>query len=396
MAGAGKRGQMDTRSPFETAPERRGSGSLKWDRPGEEDVLPLWVADMDFAVPLPVRAALRKRLDSGVFGYGMVPPGYAEAEEHWWESRHGTGIRGEWLLPCTGVIPSLAAVLSAFAGPGDRVLLQPPVYNYFYTVLKNQGYEPAENRLLCEDGRYRIDLKDFEEQASHPRTRVFFLCNPHNPVGRVWTPAELEAMAQICREHGVLVVADEIHRDLVFPGHRYTPFLALPEGIRGPHLTCTSPTKTFNLAGLRVSSILAPDPRIRATLRETLDRYELMEPNLFGIDALIAAYREGSAWLDALLPYLWENYCFLEDICRDALPRIHPIRPEATYLIWMDCRETGESGDDLWRKVLERGRVRLNPGSLYGPGGEGFLRMNIACPRGTLEEAMRRMVGALT
>lgn len=385
-----------TNYDFDELIPRRGTHSVKWDEQPAPDMLPMWVADMDFRTAPAVVEALRRRVEHGIFGYAKVPESYHTAITGWFSRRHGWAPEREWILPTTGVIPALSAILRALTRPGDKVLMQTPVYNHFFISVANSGCEAAECELIYRDNTYTIDFDALERTAADPGVTLMLLCNPHNPAGRVWTPEELRRIGEICLRNNVFVVADEIHCELIMPGFRYTPFASLSEEFARHSVTCTSPSKAFNLAGLQVANIFAADTAIRERIGEALHRNETGEISPFAIDALTAAYNEGAEWLDALNGYLYENYLFLRDFLARELPQ-YPVLPlEGTYLAWIDCRATGMTSETLADRLLTEGRLFINPGSIYGPAGEGFIRLNIACPRTLLTDGLERLKKALT
>lgn len=376
---------------FDLVKDRKNSYSVKWDI-DEGPVIPLWVADMDFKTAPPIIQALEKRAASGIYGYTLVPKDYKQAVKSWWDKRFSVQIKEEWIQLANGVIPALSAVLEALLDPGQAVLIQTPVYNYFEKAVRQQGCALHTNPLVHTDQGYQVDWKDFEDKLALEETKIFLLCNPHNPVGRVFSKEELRQMGQLCAKYGVFVVADEIHRDLVYPPNIYEPYMFSHPGFLESSLTLSSPSKTFNLAGLKTANMLIANPEVRKKLVRVLDRNETSEPNVFGVDGLIAAYEEGEAWLEELLIYLKKNMDFTQGFLKEHLPHIKMTSPEATYLVWLDCRAYAASSQDIYHKLLEKSKVRVNPGHIYGEGGQGFIRLNVACPRSILEEGLERLV----
>lgn len=377
---------------------RRGTNSYKWDGAADESVLPLWVADMDFRTAPEIVSALRDRVEHGIFGYTRVPDAYYDAVTSWFSRRHGWTIDRGWLIYTSGVVPALSATIKALTRPGDRVLVQTPVYNCFFSSIRNNGCIVEENRLVYENGTYAIDFDDLERRASDPQVTLMLLCNPHNPAGRVWTREELMRIGDICLRNGVRVVADEIHCELVFPPHRYVPFASLAGdfGSRSAEflantVTCMSPSKAFNIAGLQIANIVAADPDVRRRIDRAINDNEVCDVNPFGVEALITAYNKGEEWLDALLEYLHANYRFLTEFFAARMPQLTVTRLEGTYLVWVDCRRLGLTSEELCRRLLDEQHLWLNEGTMYGAAGEGFVRINIACPRSRLEEALERM-----
>lgn len=381
---------------FDEIVPRRGTNAIKWDMDTDPEVLPMWVADMDFRTAPAVAAALQRRVQHDIFGYATAPKAYYDAITGWFRRRHGWQIRPEWVLHTTGVIPALSAVIKALTQPGDKVLIQTPVYNHFFTSIHNSGCQAAESPLVYRDNTYTIDFDDLERKAADPAVKLMLLCNPHNPAGRVWTPAELHRIGELCLRHDVVVVADEIHCELVMPGFRYTPFASLSEEFARRSVTCASPSKAFNLAGVQVANIFAADAGLRERIARSLEINETGMISPFAIEALTAAYTDGAEWLDALNGYLWENYLFLRDYFARHLPQFPVLPLEGTYLVWADCRAAGLSSDTLTRRLLDEGRLHVNSGSMYGAAGEGFIRLNIACPRKLLAEGLNRLKRVLT
>lgn len=375
---------------FDELINRRGTNSLKWDSAADPDVLPLWVADMDFRTAQPVIDALKHRVEHGIFGYTHVPDAFYESIIRWFARRHGWTMRREWMLYTSGVVPALSAVIKALTAPGDKVLVQTPVYNCFFSSIRNNGCTVEESPLIYENQTYRMDFDDLERRAADPRVKVMLLCNPHNPAGRVWTRDELARLGDICLRHGVTVVADEIHCELVMPGHAYTPYASVSEAMRHGSVTCLSPTKSFNMAGLQIAAIVSDDADVRSRIDRAININEVCDVNPFGIEATIAAYDEGEPWLLQLLDYLKGNYDFMCDYCREHLPEFPLTELEGTYLVWMDCHVLGQPSEELEERLVDESRLWLNAGTMYGAAGEGFMRWNIACPRARLAEALKR------
>ncbi len=381
---------------FDTVINRRGTNSYKWDIVKEEDVIPLWVADMDFKAAPAILEALKKRVKHGVFGYTLVPDSYYEAIINWFARRHNWQIDRSWIIYTTGVVPAVSCAIKALTLPGEKVLIQTPDYNCFFSSIKNNGCEVAENELVRRGDSYEVDFEDFERQCADEKTTVFLLCNPHNPAGRVWTKEELERMNDICLTHGVRVISDEIHCELVMPGHRFTPFAAISDACRDNSVVLNSPTKAFNIAGLQIANIICADPAMRRRIDRAVNINEVCDVNPFGVVALQAAYNESEEWLDSLNHYIWGNYLALKEFIAKELPRLEVARLEGTYLAWVDIKATGLTSDEAYGKLMKEGRVYVNSGTMYGRrAGEGYLRINLACPRATLLEGMKRMGGVL-
>lgn len=377
---------------FDEIVNRRGTNSVKWDEAKEEGVIPMWVADMDFKAAPCILDALKKRVDHGVFGYTIVPDSYYESVISWFERRHQWHIERDWIIYTSGVVPAISAIIKALTEPGDKVLVQTPVYNCFFSSIRNNGCTTAENALVRKGNSYEIDFDDFERQAADENTKVFLLCNPHNPAGRVWTPEELSRMNDICLRHGVKVIADEIHCELVMPGHEFTPFAAVSKACQDNCITTNSPTKSFNIAGLQIANIITNNAEDRQKIDHAININEVCDVNPFGVIALQAAYNEGEDWIDQLNVYLWENYQALKTFFKDNLPQLEVIDLEGTYLVWVNVRATGMTGDELTEKLLKEGKVFVNRGTMYGKTtGEDYIRINIAMPRSLMLEGLKRM-----
>lgn len=370
---------------------RRGTNSYKWDSmPTNAEVLPLWVADMDFRTAPAVTEALARRVRHGIFGYVRVPDEYYTVVTRWFERRHGWHIDKEWMIYTSGVVPAVSAVIKALTEPGDGVVVQTPVYNCFFSSIRNNGCRIVTNPLKYEDGTYHIDFDDLERKTADEGVKLLLLCNPHNPVGRVWTREELSRIGEICRQNHVMVISDEIHCELVFPGYVYTPFASVSEEHLQNSVTCVSPSKSFNIAGLQIANIIACDETIRQKIDRAININEVCDVNPFGVEATIAAYNEGEEWLLELLHYLKGNYDYLKDYCRTRLSDFPITALEGTYLVWMDCRSLPFTSKELEQKLIEEAKLWLNAGTMYGAEGEGFIRWNIACPRTQLAEGLDR------
>ena len=373
---------------FDTPVRRRGTACVKWDENEEDGIIPMWVADMDFQTAPAIVEALRRRVEHGVFGYNIVPDSYYEAVQSWFRRRHGWEIERDWIQYTTGVVPALSVIVKAFTEPGDRVILQTPVYNCFFSSVRNNGCEVAGSplRSFSSPLRYEMDFDDLEAKASDPRAKLLILCNPHNPVGRVWTREELQRVADICRRHGVIVASDEIHNELTFSGQRYVPFGTVD---MENAIVCTSPSKSFNTAGLQISNIVCAHPEWREKIDRAININEVCDVNPFGIVALQAAYNESEEWLDQLCEYIWQNYQALCEFFGKELPQLPVTQLEGTYLVWVDIRATGLSSDALTDRLLKEGKVQVNSSTMYGA--EGFIRLNIACPRSQMMEGLERI-----
>ena len=381
---------------FDLLTERRGTNSVKWDESPSPDVIPLWVADMDFMAAPAIQEALRRRMEHGVFGYTIVGNDYYDAIINWFQRRHQWTINREEILYTTGVVPAMSVAIKALTMPGERVLILSPAYNCFFSSIRNNGCEVVESSLLfCQNNiqdRFEVDWADFEAKCADEKTTVFLLCNPHNPTGRVWTKAELQQMNDICLKHHVKVVSDEIHCELIMPGCRFQPFAAVSEQCRQNSVTLNSPSKSFNIAGLQIANIICQQPEWRRRIDRAININEVCDVNPFGPVALIAAYNESEAWLDELCAYLWDNYQTLCEFAAEHLPDWHICPLEGTYLPWIDITATGMTSQQYADYLLNEAKVWVNPGTMYGPqSGEGYIRLNIACPRSRLLEALERI-----
>lgn len=384
---------------FNTVIDRRGTASVKWDLAdrlfGGQGLLPLWVADMDFVSPKPVIDALAGRARHGVFGYSACMDGYYDAALSWMHERHGWQLQKDWLVFCPGVVPALNMAIQAFTRPGGGVIIQQPVYYPFMRSILANGRRIVNNPLRLTADRYEMDFDDLSRKARDPDATLMILCSPHNPVGRVWTQAELEQLGAICCDNKITVVADEIHADLVLPGYRHIPFASLSDDFLRAAITCTSPSKTFNLAGLHTAHAIIADPEKRKAFSNALVHSGLQWPNAFGTVAHEAAYSSGGPWLAQLLVYLQGSLDFLKAFIAEHLPQVQVIEPEATYLVWLDCRALGLDWYGLKALMQQEAHVALDEGYIFGDEGRGFERINIACPRSILRECLERMAAAV-
>lgn len=382
---------------FDLIVSRRGTNCVKWDEATQEDVIPLWVADMDFPVYPAITEALHRRVDHPVFGYTHVPDSYYQAVARWFEQHHGwRGIQKSDIIYTTGVVPAISAIIRGLTLPGDKVLVQTPVYNCFFSSIRNQGCAVEENRLLYEEYTYSVDWDDFEKKCSDDRVRIFLLCNPHNPAGRVWTREELQRMGDICLKHGVFIIADEIHCELVMPDKCYTPFASISEQFAEHAAVCVAPTKAFNIAGLQIANVVVRSAEQRERINRAINLHEVCDVNPFGVVATEAAYTDGGwKWLQELNAYLFDNYRFLCDFISKELPQFSVVNLEGTYLAWIDCTALGLPSSKLADYLLQRHRVWFNDGEMYGATDRPFLRVNLACPRVTLAEGLRRMASGV-
>jgi cystathionine beta-lyase len=390
---------------FDRIYPRQNTDCVKWDSLravfGTEDVLPMWVADMDFPVARPIIEALKKRTEHEIYGYSQPGPGLMKAIIERFKRKFNWQIKPEWVVFTPGVIPAVNIAIRALTHPGDEVILQEPVYYPFFPAVKQNGCQVATNQLKLIDGHYEMDFADLEQKfrpaigmrETPSRAKAIILCNPHNPTGRVWKQDELRQMGEIVIRHGATVISDEVHCEIRFQGNQHTPFAIISREFEQNCIICMAPSKTFNLAGLQASSIIIPNDKLRARFNEA--RGGIPGPNLFGLVAMEAAYRYGDEWLEQLLGYLQKNLDFALEYFRQKIPKIKPIKPHGTYLLWLDCRPLGMDDMTLRRFMREKARVGLDDGFVFGAGGSGFQRMNIACPRSILQEALRRIEAAV-
>ncbi|GIM44829.1 cystathionine beta-lyase [Collibacillus ludicampi] len=383
---------------FDEVIDRIGTNSSKWDYRekifGTEDVLPLWVADMDFPCPPCVVEAIIKRAQHPIYGYPGKPREFYAAAVHWLKRRFGVDVQPEWMATVPGVVPGIHIAIEAFTNPGDKVVVQPPVYHPFFRAIRNRGRQIVENPLMEKDGRYYMDFADLREKIDE-RTRMLILCSPHNPVGRVWERDELLELADICMKNDIIIISDEIHSDLVYEKGKHIPLFSLSPEISNHCITFISVSKTFNLAGLFTSIAFTENPKILRELKMAIHKASMEDINLFGIEALIAAYNEGEDWLEELLLYLKGNAEYISNFLRERIPQVKMQVPEGTYLGWMDFRELGLRGEELKEFIIRKAKLGLNDGMMFGAQGEGFQRINFACSRKTLEEAMLRLEKAV-
>ena len=381
---------------FDEHIERKGTQCSKWDnvgaRTGNADALPVWVADTDFSCPRPILDAVRKRAEHPIFGYPIVTQDFRDATIHWVEKRHGWKLESDWIVYASGIVPVLNTLVQQYTEPGDEVIIQRPVYHPFGYAVDDNNRVISDNRLLYRDGRYTIDFDDLERRASSPRAGIMLFCSPHNPGGRVWTEEELRKVAEICLRNNVVLVSDEIHSDLVLFGHRHIPAASLDERYAMNTVTCFAPSKTFNIAGLRASGIVVPNPEIRAALELQFKRNRTVAQNSFSIPAYVAAYEECEDYLTQLLPYLEGNMRFLDEFLKANMPKIKLVPPESTFLAWLDCRETGLTGESLNDFFIHECKVGVSRGNSFGSAGSDFARVNVGCPRATLEKAMNMIL----
>jgi cystathionine beta-lyase len=362
---------------------------------GSKDVLPMWVADMDFKTPDFIVDAITKRIKHPIFGYPLKPESYFTSQISWLRKRHQWEVQKEWIQFCQGVVPALNIIVQAFTDPGDSIIVQPPVYFPFFSAIRNNKRVQIDNPLVNKNGKYSIDFVDFKKKIDS-RTKLLFLCHPHNPGGRCWTIDELTKIAEICIENHILVVSDEIHSDLILPGYKHIPMAAISEEIAEKVITCISPTKTFNIAGLATSSVIISNPDNRQKFENIMENLHIGMGNIFGITASIAAYTHGEEWLNEVIQYIQGNIDLVCKFLESRIPEIKPMVPEATYLIWLDCRELGLPANKLFKFMVDRAKVGFNDGRMFGAGGEGFQRMNVGCPRSIVEKGLVQLENAVT
>lgn len=379
---------------FDSLIDRRNTSCEKWDDLvalfGRDDLIPLWVADMDFPTATPITEALKKRIEHNVFGYTFPSDDYYEAVIGWINRRHNWKVRREWITYTPGVVPGLSYCVRAFTEPGDKVIIQTPVYPPFYSVIKDNGREIVQNPLKLEDGKYHMDYDDLEKKIDS-KTKMLILCSPHNPVGRVWKEEELKRLADICMRNNILIVSDEIHFDIVYNGNKHVVFGSISDEVRDNCVVLTAPSKTFNIAGLQVSNVIISNDELRKKFRYELQKDHISSPNIFGGEALIAAYNESEEWLEELLKYLEGNRDFFLSYINERIPKLKAIKPEGTYLIWVDCNGLNMDPDEIRDFFINKCRLALNDGRTFGEEGKGFMRFNIGCPRSLLKEALERI-----
>lgn len=375
---------------FDHVPSRWNTNSYKYDAAPSQEIIPLWVADMDFPTAPIVQEALRKRIEHPIYGYVRVPESYYQSTMQWFSRRHGWQIPRESFIYTSGVVPAISAIIQGLTTPGDKVLVQTPVYNCFFSSIRNSGCERVDSPLVLRDNHYEIDFEDLEARLSDPAVKIFLLCNPHNPAGRVWTREELEHMGDLCIKHHVFVISDEIHCELVMPGYKYTPFASVKPAFMAHSATCISPSKSFNIAGLQIANIIIQDQDIYNKVDKAININEVCDVNPFGVEALQASYTaEGEEWLTQLNSYLAENYKALCTYFKTEMPQFPVCKLEGTYLAWIDVSSLGIPTQELEEELMEKAKVWVNAGTMYGK--EGFFRINMACPRTTLLEGLSRI-----
>lgn len=378
---------------FDEIVDRSNTGSLKWDvNKGE---LPMWVADMDFRTAPCITEAFVKRAEHGIYGYTLITDEWYEAYMSWWKNRHDFAIERDWLVFCTGVVPAISSIVRKLTTVGENVVVMTPVYNIFFNSIINNGRKVLESKLIYKDGEYSIDYDDLNSKLADSQTTMLLLCNPHNPIGKIWDRDTLQRIGQMCADNNVLVVSDEIHCDIVKPGLGYIPFASVSDVCRDNSITCVSPTKAFNIAGIQTAAVIVPNRNIRAKVDRGLNTDEVAEPNVFAQIAPIAAFGKGGSWLDDLNAYLWENRVYAEEFISCEIPSLFTVKGEATYLLWIDCTQMSGLPQRLGRYVRETSGLYLSDGRAYR-NGEGFLRMNLACPRALLEDGLKRLKKSMT
>ena len=390
---------MEERFDFDRMVDRRGTSSLKWDV-GENE-LPMWVADMDFETAPCVRAALKQRVDHGVFGYNVVPDEWYEAYQGWWQKRHHFQIDKDWMIFCTGVVPAISSVVRKVTTVGENVLILTPVYNIFFNSIINNGRNVKEcplkyRRLDLDNGaegmaEYEIDFDQLERELANPQTTLLIFCNPHNPVGKIWKREELARVGELCKKYHVLLLSDEIHCDLTDPGKEYVPFASVSDVCREISITCIAPTKAFNLAGLQTAAVVVPDPVLRHKVWRGLNTDEVAEPNSFAVPVTVAAFNEGGPWLDALRDYLYGNKELVRSYVKENLQKLHVVFSEATYLLWINCSCYSKDSVELTEFLRRETGLYVSEGAEYGEAGRCFLRLNVACPRTRLSDGLTRL-----
>ncbi len=377
---------------FDKPTTRRGTHCVKWDTAASDDVIPMWIADMDFEVAPAIVKAVVERAKQGIYGYTLVEDDYYEAVISWFQRRHQWTIHRDEILYTTGVVPGVSVAIKALTMPGEQVVMLSPDYNCFFSSIRNNGCQVSESVLLRQGDSFVIDWDDLERRCAEEKTTVMLLCNPHNPTGRVWTKEELAHINDICLRHGVKIVSDEIHCELVMPSHRYQPFAAVSEACRQNCVVLNSPSKSFNIAGLQTANIVCANPEWRRRLVRAININEVCDLNPFGNVALMAAYNDSEDWIDQLNAYIWDNYQLLCQFVETHIPQWKVCRMEGTYLPWIDVTAGGEETEALCQRLLDKARVWLNPGTMYGlESGRGYVRINLACQRKRLEEALERI-----
>lgn len=374
---------------FDIPVNRRDTNSLKWNV--KENELPMWVADMDFQTAPEIQTAIQKRVEHGVFGYSIIPDKWYQAIIDWWKRKHTFSIEKEWLTFCAGVVPAVSSIIRKLTTVGENILVQTPVYSIFFNSIINNGRIALENPLIYQEERYEIDFEDLEKKLSNPQTSMMILCNPHNPIGKIWTKEELEKIGELCWKYHVVVISDEIHCDIIKPGNHYIPFASVSEKCKQNSITCIAPTKAFNLAGLQTAAIIVPNENLRNKVNRGINTDEIAEPNSFAIEATIAAFTQGEEWLNELCKYLQKNKQYIEEFLKKEIPTIKLVPSEATYLVWIDCSKVLGDAAELAQFIRKHTGLFVSAGEQYRGNGTYFLRMNIACPYRILQDGLQRM-----
>lgn len=378
---------------FSQVIDRHNTNSLKWDEDPKAHAM--WVADMDFQAAPCIREALQKRVEHGIFGYSIIPDRWAESYIGWWQRRHGFTMEKDWLIFCTGIVPAISSIVRKLTTPNENVILQTPVYNIFFNSTINNGCRVLESPLVYENGEYSIDFADLEAKMANPQTSLMILCNPHNPVGKIWDRETLAKIGELAKKHSVVVISDEIHCDLTAPGKQYVPFASVSEDCRQVSITCIAPTKCFNIAGLQTAAVSVPNPVLRHKVWRGLNTDEVAEPNAFAVDATIAAFEQGEPWLVEMLGYVTMNKQYVTNFLRESVPQIKVVPAEATYLMWLDCSAFTDDATEFAAFTKEKTGLWVCEGEEYGLPGKKFLRLNVACPRATVEDGMNRLAQAV-
>lgn len=377
---------MQYKYDFDKIVDRRETYSYKWDI--KENEVPMWVADMDFRTAPEIVKALEERVSNGIFGYTYIPDEWNEAYVNWWKKRHHFEMEKENLIFSTGVVPAISSAVRKLTTANENVVLLTPVYNIFFNSIINNGCRVSESALIYEDYQYRIDFEDLEERLKDPQTSLLIFCNPHNPIGKIWTKEEMERVGELCKEHHVTVISDEIHCDIVDPGYEYIPFASVSDTCKDISITCLAPSKTFNLAGLHTACVYVSNPVLRHKMYRALNTDEVAEPNAFAMQATIAAFSKGENWLQELCCYIKENKSYATDFIEKELPDVKVVSGPATYLLWVDCRNVGKSGVNIAEFIREKTGLYVSPGEHYGKAGKDFIRINLACPLANVKKGM--------
>lgn len=374
---------------FGALTDRRNTNSLKWDV--DENVLPMWVADMDFKTAPEIIEAIQEKVGKGILGYTIVPDAWYKAISNWWEKRHDFKIDKEWLIFCTGVVPAVSSAVRKMTSVGESVLVQTPVYNIFFNSIVNNGRNIVENKLLYDGKEYSIDFEDLENKLSDPQTTMMILCNPHNPIGKIWDKETLKRIGELCFKHHVIVLSDEIHCDLTDTRHEYIPFASVSEICANNSITCIAPTKTFNIAGVQTAAVVVPDEVLRHKMNKALNTDEVAEPNAIAMEATAAAFTKGEQWLKELRSYIEENRKVAGRFIESELPELYLVPAQATYLLWVDCSSITQDTTCLCQFIRSEAGLYVSAGEAYGETGRGFIRINIACPRERLVDGLTRL-----